>query len=129
MHALLHEALTFSLTAALVCPATHRPTLSFCLCASLPLPGVVAHLEAEFKSLAGQRDATIRTLEPRIRNMRYIGELCKFRSFPFGSAFSMLKVCTLHMLWHPVRLCCFVQLLVTRQGIAAVACKLLAGWV
>ncbi len=31
------------------------------------------HLEGEFKQLQTQRDATIRTLEPRIRNMRYIG--------------------------------------------------------
>ncbi|EFN54863.1 hypothetical protein CHLNCDRAFT_134932 [Chlorella variabilis] len=53
--------------------------------------GVVAHLEAEFGTLQRSKDATARTLEPRVRNMRYVAELAKFRLFPHGAAFSMLK--------------------------------------
>ncbi|PSC71053.1 regulator of nonsense transcripts UPF2 [Micractinium conductrix] len=53
--------------------------------------GVVSYLESEFATLQRSKDATIRTLEPRVRNMRYVGELAKFRVFPHGAAFSMLK--------------------------------------
>lgn len=52
---------------------------------------MVAHLEAEFAALQRSKDATPRTLEPRVRNMRYVAELSKFRVFPHGAAFSMLK--------------------------------------
>ncbi|KAL4452134.1 hypothetical protein ABPG75_007796 [Micractinium tetrahymenae] len=52
---------------------------------------VVSHLESEFTALARSKDATARTLEPRVRNMRYAAELAKFRLFPPGTAFSMLK--------------------------------------
>ncbi len=62
-----------------------------------PLPpafgpaAVSSHLESEFATLARSKDATARTLEPRVRNMRYVAELAKFRLFPPGTAFSMLK--------------------------------------
>ncbi|KAL4437467.1 hypothetical protein ABPG77_003448 [Micractinium sp. CCAP 211/92] len=52
---------------------------------------VSSHLESEFATLARSKDATARTLEPRVRNMRYVAELAKFRLFPPGTAFSMLK--------------------------------------
>eukprot|EP00887_Chlorella_sp_A99_P007640 scaffold20.g7640.t1 len=51
----------------------------------------VAHLEGEFAGLQRSKDATLRTLEARVRCMRYVGELAKFRLFPPGAAFSMLK--------------------------------------
>jgi len=38
-----------------------------------------------------QRDPTQRTLEARLRNARYLGELAKFRAAPFGGVFTMLK--------------------------------------
>ena len=52
---------------------------------------MVAHLESEFVFLQGSKDATARTLEPRVRVMRYVAELAKFRLFPHGAAFSLLK--------------------------------------
>lgn len=48
-------------------------------------------MEEEFGSLMVRKDASSVTLEPRIRNMRYIGELCKFRLIPFGTVFTNLK--------------------------------------
>ena len=64
---------------------THPPT---CHTTSA---GLVGYLEAEFATLQRSKDATVRTLEPRVRNMRYVAELSKFRLFPHGAAFSMLK--------------------------------------
>lgn len=52
---------------------------------------MLSYLEDEFASLIHRKDMTNLTLEPRMRNMRYIGELCKFRLVPFGTVFSMLK--------------------------------------
>ena len=37
------------------------------------------------------RDPTQRSLDARLRNTRYLGELAKFRLVPFGALFSMLK--------------------------------------
>ncbi len=34
---------------------------------------------------------------PQVRNARYIGELCKFRLFPHGAAFSMVGGARLHI--------------------------------
>ena len=42
--------------------------------------------------LQAKKDPTLRTLEARLRNARYLGELVKFRVAPFGSIFVMLKV-------------------------------------
>ncbi|GMH39542.1 hypothetical protein BSKO_07440 [Bryopsis sp. KO-2023] len=53
--------------------------------------GIVTHLEEEFSSLMSRKDASSVTLEPRIRNMRYMGELCKFRLIHFGTVFTYLK--------------------------------------
>jgi len=52
---------------------------------------VVAQLETEFADLIKKKDATLRTLEPRLRNARYIAEMLKFKIFPPGTAFSLLK--------------------------------------
>ena len=40
----------------------------------------------EFNQLVRQKDATSRTLEPRLRNVRYIVELVKFRIMEAGDA-------------------------------------------
>lgn len=44
--------------------------------------------------LQAKKDPTLRTLEARLRNARYLGELAKFRLAPFGTIFVMLKVWT-----------------------------------
>ena len=43
--------------------------------------------------LQAKKDPTLRTLEARLRNARYLGELVKFQVAPFGGIFVMLKVC------------------------------------
>lgn len=53
--------------------------------------GLVAWLEAEFNSLVIRKDPTPLTLEPRLRNARYMAELAKFRLLPPGTFFSCLK--------------------------------------
>jgi len=53
--------------------------------------GVVEYLEKEFKHFRRKKDATDRTVEPRLRCMHYIAELCKFRIFPAGHAFAFFK--------------------------------------
>lgn len=42
--------------------------------------------------LQAKKDPNLRTLEARLRNARYLGELVKFRLAPFGTIFVMLKV-------------------------------------
>lgn len=54
--------------------------------------GVVNHTEAEFKRLQRRRDAIGREGDARLRNVRALGELAKFRVVPFGSVLSRLKV-------------------------------------
>ena len=73
-------------------PPSH-PRSPFChtLTHRIISAGLVGYLEAEFGTLQRSKDATVRTLEPRVRNMRYVAELSKFRLFPHGAAFSMLK--------------------------------------
>lgn len=53
--------------------------------------GIVAHLEHEFNGLMAKKDPGTYTMEARIRNMRYMGELCKFRLINFGTVFTYLK--------------------------------------
>ena len=55
------------------------------------LVGLSQFLEEEFGGLLAHKDPTEITMEPRIRNMRYIGELCKFRLMHFGTVFTFLK--------------------------------------
>lgn len=42
-------------------------------------------------TLQARRDPTQRSLEGRLRNARYLGELTKFRLAPAGTFFSLLK--------------------------------------
>ncbi len=42
--------------------------------------------------MQAKKDPTLRTLEARLRNARYLGELVKFRLAPIGTIFVMLKV-------------------------------------
>jgi regulator of nonsense transcripts 2 len=53
--------------------------------------GVIHHLEVEFHHLQAKKDATAVTLEPRVRNARYLAELAKFKCYPHGSFFVALK--------------------------------------
>eukprot|EP01025_Chloroclados_australasicus_P032332 TRINITY_DN3277_c0_g2_i3.p1 TRINITY_DN3277_c0_g2~~TRINITY_DN3277_c0_g2_i3.p1 ORF type:complete len:917 (-),score=106.76 TRINITY_DN3277_c0_g2_i3:53-2803(-) len=53
--------------------------------------GVLAYLEQEFSKLQSRKDGTRLTLEPRIRNIKYLGELCKFKCAQFGVVFTTLK--------------------------------------
>lgn len=49
------------------------PAPALLACPPRPPPGcagVVSYLESEFATLQRSKDATIRTLEPRVRNMR-----------------------------------------------------------
>ena len=52
---------------------------------------VTMHSQCD-RSLQAKKDPTLRTLEARLRNARYVGELVKFRLAPFGTIFVMLKV-------------------------------------
>ena len=52
---------------------------------------MLSYLEAEFQTLLARKDATSLTLEPRVRNARYLAELAKFRLYPPGSFFVALK--------------------------------------
>ena len=49
-------------------------------------------MEAEFRQLQRRRDAIGRDAEARLRNVRALGELAKFRLIPFGTVLSRLKV-------------------------------------
>ena len=49
------------------------------------------YLESEFQALFARKDATSLTLEPRVRNARYLAELAKFKLYPPGSFFVALK--------------------------------------
>ncbi len=50
------------------------------------------HLETEFRQLLRRRDAAGREAEARLRNVRALGELAKFRLIPYGAVLSRLKV-------------------------------------
>jgi len=53
--------------------------------------GVVASLEEEFAFLLTKKDAASVTLETRVRVVRYLGELCKFRLYPASALMNCLK--------------------------------------
>ena len=57
-----------------------------CTC-SIPTHMLTLH------TMQAKKDPTLRSLESRLRNARYLGELAKFRLAPFGTIFVMLKVC------------------------------------
>ncbi|MEW5315382.1 MAG: hypothetical protein WDW38_006816 [Sanguina aurantia] len=52
---------------------------------------VIAFLDAEFNTLLVRKDMTAHTLEPRLRNARYLAELAKFKLLPPGPFFSHLR--------------------------------------
>lgn len=54
--------------------------------------GVEQHLEDQFRMFKRRRDAAGRDAEARLANVRFLGELVKFRLMPFGAMLSRLKV-------------------------------------
>ena len=56
------------------------------------LTGAEHHLESEFRLLQRRRDVVGRNAEARLGNVRFLGELVKFRLIPFGAVLSRLKV-------------------------------------
>jgi hypothetical protein len=56
------------------------------------LSGVEHHLESEFRLFQRRRDVVGRNAEARLGNVRFLGELVKFRLIPFGAVLSRLKV-------------------------------------
>jgi hypothetical protein len=56
------------------------------------LTGVEHHLESEFRLFQRRRDVVGRNAEARLGNVRFLGELVKFRLIPFGAVLSRLKV-------------------------------------
>lgn len=68
--------------------------------------GVIHHLEGEFHHLQAKKDATTVTLEPRVRNARYLAELAKFKCFPHGSFFVALKQLLDDFSHHNIDACC-----------------------
>jgi hypothetical protein len=50
------------------------------------------HLESEFRLFQRRRDVVGRNAEARLGNVRFLGELVKFRLIPFGAVLSRLKV-------------------------------------
>lgn len=50
------------------------------------------YLESQFRMFQRRRDATGRDIETRLGNVRFLGELTKFRLVPFGALLSRLKV-------------------------------------
>ena len=53
--------------------------------------GIAAHLEQEFNALFAKKDPGTYSMEPRISNVRYMGELCKFKLINYGTVFTCLK--------------------------------------
>jgi hypothetical protein len=49
-------------------------------------------LESEFRLFQKRRDVVGRNAEARLGNVRFLGELVKFRLIPFGAVLSRLKV-------------------------------------
>lgn len=66
---------------------SHRTICSVVMHISIPTHVLTLH------GMQAKKDPTLRSLESRLRNARYLGELAKFRLAPFGTIFVMLKVC------------------------------------
>jgi regulator of nonsense transcripts 2 len=63
--------------------------------------------DAVLRSVKGTtkiKDATSRTLEPRIRSARYLCELCKFRVLDAGALW-LETSCNAHLCWTRLRRC------------------------
>ncbi|KAL7228758.1 hypothetical protein ACSBR2_007452 [Camellia fascicularis] len=61
-------------------------------------------LEEEFNFLINKKDQM--NIETKIRNIRFIGELCKFRIAPTGLVFSCLKACLDDFTHHNIDVAC-----------------------
>lgn len=61
-------------------------------------------LEEEFNFLINKKDQI--NIESKIRNIRFIGELCKFRIAPAGLVFSFLKACLDDFTHHNIDVAC-----------------------
>lgn len=77
-------------------------TLSTCM---KDVPSIlVAMLEEEFNFLINKKDQT--NIETKIKNIRFIGELCKFRIAPAGLVFTCLKACLDDFNHHNIDVAC-----------------------
>ncbi|KAL6494416.1 Regulator of nonsense transcripts upf2 [Orobanche gracilis] len=61
-------------------------------------------LEEEFNTLTNKKDQM--NIETKIRNIRFIGELCKFKVAPGGLVFSCLKACLDDFSHHNIDVAC-----------------------
>ncbi|KAG8388138.1 hypothetical protein BUALT_Bualt02G0094700 [Buddleja alternifolia] len=61
-------------------------------------------LEEEFNFLTNKKDQM--NIETKIRNIRFIGELCKFKIAPAGLVFSCLKACLDDFTHHNIDVAC-----------------------
>lgn len=61
-------------------------------------------LEEEFNFLINKKDQM--NIETKIRNIRFIGELCKFKIAPAGLVFSCLKACLDEFTHHNIDVAC-----------------------
>ncbi|KAJ0960577.1 hypothetical protein J5N97_001570 [Dioscorea zingiberensis] len=77
-------------------------TLSTCM---KDVPSMlVSMLEEEFNFLLNKKDQT--NIETKIKNIRFIGELCKFKVAPAGLVFSCLKACLDDFNHHNIDVAC-----------------------
>lgn len=65
---------------------------------------LVQMLEDEFNYLVHKKDQM--NIESKIRNIRFIGELCKFKIVPSGLVFSCLKACLDDFTHHNIDVAC-----------------------
>ncbi|XP_072958211.1 regulator of nonsense transcripts UPF2 isoform X1 [Typha angustifolia] len=77
-------------------------TLSTCM---KDVPNMLlSMLEEEFNFLINKKDQT--NIETKIKNIRFIGELCKFKIAPAGLVFSCLKACLDDFTHHNIDVAC-----------------------
>ncbi|XP_022746547.1 regulator of nonsense transcripts UPF2-like isoform X2 [Durio zibethinus] len=77
-------------------------TLSTCM---KDVPSVLLQmLEEEFNFLTNKKDQM--NIETKIRNIRFIGELCKFKIAPAGLVFGCLKTCLDDFTHHNIDVAC-----------------------
>ncbi|MQL74633.1 hypothetical protein Taro_007011 [Colocasia esculenta] len=65
---------------------------------------LLSMLEEEFNFLINKKDQT--NIETKIKNIRFIGELCKFKVAPPGLVFSCLKTCLEDFTHHNIDVAC-----------------------
>lgn len=53
--------------------------------------GIATQLELDFNTLLAKKDPGTHSLEARICNTRYMGEMCKFKLINYGTVFTCLK--------------------------------------